>query len=716
MAAPITQYFGRVAIDVDQSSLKKVDDYFKALEAKMKRYQGRMGSGLGIKVKVDIDTRATLLNLRRKLDMVGQNLTLTVKRMNFAINGKQIRSQAEKQLSAGIRVKVTPWVTRGNLIDLRKQLSSGLQNLPVTVRYAGNLRQSLISRIGQAFTPSGGGGRRSGGSRSSGGKEKGWTDYVPNPTKGFTGRLLRFGTGAVPFAGGVIGLNTLNQANTDYQSQKIAASGIFAGKVEGGGDAARKQLFDLANLNGLDYKETLPQFNRFMANAMGSMGYGKSFDAFRGFTSFGRARGATAESTNKALYALGQMAGKGKVMSEELFQQMVEASGFGEAGNIFAQAWAQQTKSGKTGAAAYEDLRESMKAGKVKSDPMIALVAALMEQLAAPTLEKARNSADANQMRFRNARYDFNARFSEAGGEAAFSKMWDMLGRVMVNTADKAADLAKGFLTVMGAIEDTLYVLSDLSTTLYSGKSTPTSQAIKDATGIDILKGIHTILSAIGEKLGVAGSILAATGAFGAYKLGKMAVGNKVGDVIDKVTGNTNNLGAYAMPGASALRVWVVNGSGAGFDTGVPTRDGKGGKSPTTPGRKLPGWLSLGFLTQWLALPAAVTGLSMLHPNQNSASVTADPMYMSGAMADMYGAADTFTKKNISAAQPVVEQAAVAATMNHNIVLTADVKIEAGTPEAAIQQFQQQLDSKVFQPFMLQSLQEAQSTISTYAR
>jgi hypothetical protein len=108
--------------------------------------------------------------------------------------------------------------------------------------------------------------------------------------------------------------------------------------------------------------------------------------------------------------------------------------------------------------------------------------------------------------------------------------------------------------------------------------------------------------------------------------------------------------------------------------------------------------------------------LAMLHPNQDSPTVTADPMYMSGGMAGIYGTADSFTKKNISAAQPVVEQAAVAATMNHNIVLTADVKIEAGTPESAIQQFQQQLDAKVFQPFMLQSLQEAQSTVSVYAR
>jgi Tape measure protein len=719
MAAPISSYFARVAIDVDQSSLKKVDDYFKALEAKMKRYQGRMGSGLAIKVKVDIDTRATLLNLRRKLDMVGQNLTLTVKRMNFAINGKQIRSQAEKQLSAGIRVKVEPWITRNSMIDLRKQLSAGLQNLPVTVRYAGNLRQSLISRIGQAFAPSGGGGRsrgNSGGRRSS--RDDGFE--FPSLMSGPLNRMLRFGAGAVPFVGGAVGVNTLNQANTDYQSQKLAAQGIFEGKIEGGGNAARQQLFNLAQLNGIDYKATLPNFTRFMASAMPSMNYGGAFNSFQSILEFGRARGATGESMERALYAFSQIAGKGKVMSEELFGQLSEAAGFGESGDIFAQAYAQKTKSGLSGQKAQAALREAMKEGKVISGDILPIVAQIMSERAAPMLSASRNTADAQQMRFRNARAKFIERFSESGGEKALAKMWDTIGKLMEDLSRRAPEVAQAFSTLVDAFAKAVEVMKDLSNTLWFGETTGTSKSIQEATGVNLVAirdGIHAmigVLGAIGEKLGVGGSVVALAATYGIGKLIKSRVGNTVGDVVDKVTGNTSSLGAYAMPGMSALRVWVVNGSGAGFDSSVPTPEGKGGKAPA--GRKPPGWLSLGFLTKWLSLPAIATGLAMLHPNQDSPTVTADPMYMSGGMAGIYGTADSFTKKNISAAQPVVEQAAVAATMNHNIVLTADVKIEAGTPESAIQQFQQQLDAKVFQPFMLQSLQEAQSTVSVYAR
>lgn len=728
MATPISQYFARVAIDVDQSSLKKVDDYFKALEAKMKRYQGKIGGGLKIKVAVDIDSRSTLLNMRRKLDMLGQNLTLKVKRLQFDINGKQIRSQAERQLSAGIRVRVTPWITRNTILDLRRSIQAGLQNLPVTVRYAGNLRASLLSRISQAIAPSARPSRGStGGSGGGRGGSSGFS--VPSLSQGVLGRTLRFGAGGLPLVGGVIGFNQLNQANTDYQSQKLAAEGIFAGKVPGGGSAARQQLYQLAQLNGFDYKETLPNFTRFMASTMPSMGYEGGFGAFRSITEFGRARGATGESMERALYAFSQIASKGKVMSEELFGQLSEAAGFGEAGDIFAQAYAEKTKSGLTGQKAQAALRDAMKAGKVQSADIFPIVARIMSERAAPTLEKSRKTADAQQMRFRNARQQFMERFSEAGGEAGLAKFWDAAGKGMEKLADRAPQLAQAFEKLVDNAVRLAQALSDISETLWGGVGNSTTQMIKDETGVNIVAirdgvmAVVSVLAKIGEALGVGGSLAAIAGTYGLYKLGGKWLGTKAGDVISEKTGGllgtSNNLASYAMPGTGALRVWVVNGAGAGFDTSLP--------DPKTPKTNVPnsgkkwwqrfGWLS--GLGTAAAIGTVVGGLAAINPNQNSPTVTATGDLFGSAAFNEYvnnGGADSFTKKNITQATPVVEQAKVQATMNHNIVLTADVKIEAGTPEAAIAQFQQQLDSKVFQPFMLQSLKEAQSTTSIYAR
>lgn len=734
MATPVSQYFARVAIDVDQSSLKKVDEYFKSLESKMKRYQGKLGSGLRVKVTIDIDSRSTLLNMRRKLDMLGQNLTLTVKRLQFAINGKQIRSQAEKQLSAGLRVKITPWIARTTIADLRNQIHRGLQNIPVTVKYSGNLRASLMSRINQFITPAARPQKGSGGSSGRGGggnRGRGGLGF-PSLSSGPVGWALRAGTGAIPFVGGAVGVNALNQANTDYQSQKIAANGVFANSLPGGGSAARQQLFNLAQQDGIDYKETLPNFVRFMASAMPSLGYDSGFNVFKSVLEFGRARGSTGESLERALVALSQMAGKGKIMSEELFGQLAEATGFGESSDIFALAYAQKTKSGLTGQKAQAALRDAMKKGNVLSSDILPLVAQIMAERAAPSLEASRNSSTARQMRFRNSRQKFIEKWSEAGGEAALSKMWDSLAMAMDSLSKRAPELATAFSNLVDIFDTSLKTVLDLSNTLWNGVSTKTSDSIQDATGINLVAirdGIQTMvgfLAGIANSLGVTGSIAAIAGVYGVTKIGTAFAKNKVGQAIAEKTGGllgtSNNLSAYAVPGVGALKVWVVNG-GSAFDmlpggkTTTPTTANTGSKlKDLWTKTKSGGWA---FLSNPATILGGVLGAaSYLHPDQNSVGVNAPFDVMGGSDAAMWamtGGADRFVNKNISQMAPVVDQAKQA-TVNHDIQLKADIKIEAGTTDEALQKFKSELNGQLFEPFMLQSLREAQSTVGDYAR
>lgn len=714
MATPVVEYFGRVAIRVDQTSLKAVDQYFKTLESKFKFYSGRLGQGLTLKVNFQANIRDLIRGIQAKLDPKG--------------------------MGVGVRIRITPRIVQSDIGALRRQLTGGLANIPITVKYSGNFRQSLMNRINQAITPSKPSGRPIGGSTRGSGGGGGLTlkdlkKYTPSLSTGIVGRTLRFGTGGLPFVGGAIGFNRLNQANTDYQSQKLAAEGIFAGKLPGGGDAARQQLYNLAQLNGFDYKATLPNFTRFMANGMETLGYDKSFNAFSAITSFGRARGATAQSMDKALYGFGQMMGKGKVMSEELFQQIVESSGFGEMGNIFAKAWAQKTKSGKTGGEAQSDLRDAMKQGKVVTNEILPLAQEFMNQMIASVLEKSRNTADAKQMRFRNARDMFNARFSEGGGEAGFAKFWDAAGKAMEKLADKAPQLANAFERLIDYALMLGKAFMDIHTTLWGGYGTETTIAIQRETGVNIvaIRGVVTkVYDFISNNLGA--SALAAVATIVAIKLLKAKLWNTVGDAVDKVTGNTGSLAFFAH--GNALRVFVVNNGGGGWDaTDTPDRNkGGGGMGPNDGPKKQTWWQrmrgrigSLGagaraaLMNPYTAMLAALGAGIYFHPNQDSLGVTAPGSLVGSADMQAYfeerGGADAFAMKNVSQAQPVVQQAAATESyLKQDFMLKADINITAQTGQEALDVFAREMESKVFAPFMRQSLQEAQSTTSIYAR
>lgn len=702
MAQAVANYFAQVGIRVDQTSLKAVDQYFKTLESKFKFYSGRLGKGLTLKVNFQANIRDLIRGIQAKLDPKGNGV--------------------------GVRIRITPRIAQTDIAALRRQLRGGLANIPVTVKYSGNLRQSLMNRINQAIAPARSSGRASGGSTrgsSGGGGGRGGSN-LPNLSTGVLGRTLRFGAGGLPFVGGAIGLNQLNQANTDYQSQKLAAEGIFAGKLPGGGSAARQQLYNLAQLNGFDYKATLPNFTRFMASAMPSLGYGGAFGSFRSITEFGRARGATGESMERALYAFSQIAGKGKVMSEELFGQLSEAAGFGESGDIFAQAYAEKSKSGLTGQKAQAALREAMKEGKVISSDILPIVARIMSERAAPTLERARGTADANQMRFRNARQKFMERFSESGGEAGFAKLWDAAGKGMEKLADHAPQLAQTFESLVDYAVKLGKVFSDISETLWGGYGTESTIAIQRETGINIvairdsIAAVASVLAKIGEALGVGGSIAAIAGVYGAKKLLGAWVGNKVGGVVDKVTGNAGSLAFFAH--GNALRVFVVNNGGGGWDaTDTPDRNkGGGGMGPNDGPKKQTWWKKgLPFFTSTLGAVAGAFAMSQASVPDLLNLQQAMPFASSAAIIGHLskGGADSIVNKNVSHVQPVLnELSRQEQFLKQDFMLKADINITAQTGQEALDVFAREMESKVFAPFMRQSLQEAQSTTSIYAR
>ena len=755
MASPVASYFARVGIDVDTDSLTKVDAYFRALEGKFSKIKGRLGDGVTLRVNAELQFTKSYRRVNEQLKQMGNSLTLTIKKLNFAVNAKQIKSQAEGQLRTGLRVKIDPYITRTDILAIRRQIQFGLTQIPVTLNTPRNIR------IPSASVRGGGG---SGGSNRGGGGLGSLPPFstLSNLSRGLSGFFLRGGVNALPFIGGAMGINRLAEANTNYTSQKIASNTLFKG-VEGigSGQAARDQLFNLAQDTGFNYGETMPEFNRFMASSMPALGYNQSFDVFKAVTQFGRTRGSDQDSISRALKAFSQMAGKGRVGAEELRQQLADAAGFGESQLIFAEAYAEVTKSGLKGQKAIAALGDAMKRGKVNTVDVMPLVAKRMQEMANPGIEEAKKSATAAQARNANARRKMLESFSENGGEKGLATMWMALERVMTRLQDRMPQIGALFEGAMNVFAKAVDGFMDISDALFFGKESELTRKLSEfglsLTGIrDFIATMTGMLAALAEKLGVGGSIAALLATIGGVKLAKKYASTKAGEALENATGgllgSSNNLAAYSMPGFKALRVFVVNGTGGvGGLPDVDAPDGRGGRSGGSGGRggrwkKILdyGKTGAGVLLKRVAPTAIVAGAleslvgsyttdekvlgsaSILSSTATGAAIgsAGGPVgtFLGGLGGFGYGLvqnADRFTNSNLTQPNPTVDGAMdkfIQANLKHEVKLNANIKIETATSDEALSKFRQELDAQVLQPFMLSQLNGALSTTSNYAK
>lgn len=237
---------------------------------------------------------------------------------------------------------------------------------------------------------------------------------------GATGALARYGLASLPFVGGAYGLSSLNRANQALMSTEISSGAIFGERATD----ARMWLQRHADYVGYNYLETMPIFSQFMAAGINSMGYDKSLGIFEGFSEFGRTRGADKQGMQRGLRAISQMASKGKITAEELRLQLSEATGFGEAVPIFAEAWQQLNGGELRGSEATAALFKAMEKGDVYSDKLLPIVGQIMKQRASGGIDAARTSSIAEQARAENAQTMLLGTFSRNGGEEGFARFW----------------------------------------------------------------------------------------------------------------------------------------------------------------------------------------------------------------------------------------------------------------------------------------------------
>ena len=381
----ITQYYAKVGLSVDMAQLKKVDRYLSLVEKKLVDFHKRLSKKNGVlTVNFKFNTDRLQFDAQKAFIEVGRRIRFPVD--NFVINKQNLVGQ----VSAAIRQAVSQANKNITLTPKVSKVSGG----------AAQAQRSASSASRANFLHAGGAG----------------------------GALARYGVESLPFIGGAYGMQQLNQANQNMMSANIAAQSVL------GPEANQRMdwLSQRSNYLGVNYSETLPQFTKFMASASPLLGGDSAQEVFSGFMQFGRTRGATGVSMNRALNAVAQMGAKGQIMQEELKNQLAEASGFGELPQLFAEAYQIQTGGSQTGAEARATLMKAMEDGLVKSD-ILPLVTKLMNELSKGGIEKARTSSVAEQERAMNALTDKDGllqTFSNSGGEQGFSRFWKETARI----------------------------------------------------------------------------------------------------------------------------------------------------------------------------------------------------------------------------------------------------------------------------------------------
>lgn len=365
----VTQYYAKVGISIDNSQLKKVDRYFKLIEAKLSRFHKKNNI-----LNFTINIRGLEKKLGDALDTVSRKVAFEVSR--FVVNDRNLQTAL---MAAGRRVS--------------KNITAGVPS--------GSSSVAAAKRSNESFM------------RSS----------------GTVGTIAKYGVASIPFIGGALGMAQLNQANQQMISSNIAAESVLGLNAKPLLDWLSKR----SDYLGVSYADTLPQFTKFMASSSPLMGQEASKDVFSSFMQFGRTRGADKVSMNRALTAIGQMSAKGQVMAEELKQQLGDAAGFGEIPQLFAEAFQIKTGGSLKGAEARSALMDAMQKGDVKTSDVLPIISRLMNELSKGGIDKARTSSVAEQMRAENAligRGGLLQTFSEAGGEQGFSRFWKEMATI----------------------------------------------------------------------------------------------------------------------------------------------------------------------------------------------------------------------------------------------------------------------------------------------
>lgn len=302
-----------------------------------------------------------------------------------------------------------------------------------------------------------------------------------------TSAILRLGAASAAIA---FGFNALSNRVIQSQQTGIALDTV-ATKFGSSGATESRWLMDMANRDGMAYRDLVDPFTAFLGAAAPVMGGARAKGIFEAFAQYGATHGATGESSQKAFLALSQMAGKGQVMSEELKNQLAEAKGFSGMMGIFAEAWQRvQGREGdsiKRGEAAHKELLKAMEDGKVTTAKILPYVEEIAKKQASRGIDQARESAFAEKNRFLNQITAGWQNFAQAGGSNAVSMWWQAFQIIGRWWEDNGSEIGQRFLNFTIWINHMVNQVRDLFATILTGNVNDTSEKLRE-WGIDVLQ------------------------------------------------------------------------------------------------------------------------------------------------------------------------------------------------------------------------------------
>ncbi len=396
---------------------------------------------IGIKFQIDpkemraLDRQMKMLEARFKKFGAGLNKLINFKIGKFEVNQQELNRTMRRAF------ELTSARTAFNLDNFRVDQNALNRSVAAALRRAtaaanGNVRVNATGNPGDRLT-----GRHA------------------VAAGGVGGIAARMYGPAIALGLGGYGLAQTNRLNQEVISAQLTTQAVTeAAGLQGQGPAAFNWLRQQGNRIGFSYMDQAQDYNNFLSNSLGAgMSLQGSQDIYLGFAEYARAMGITPARNKLVMNALSQMMGKGTVSMEELRRQMAES--MPGTMDVFAQAYAEMMGSGLKGQEALSSLYEAIPTGKVKSAEILPIVQRILRERAAPKLDVAMKTSQAEQARFQNMTADMAILASNSGLESGFSRLFRALTDGLKEAGPMIESLARGFDDVTKGVGSALLVV-----------------------------------------------------------------------------------------------------------------------------------------------------------------------------------------------------------------------------------------------------------------
>ena len=507
----VASYYVGVKFRFDQKEIQKLDQHLLKLEKKFKAYAERLNKSLALNItQFKVNKNLLKVAVSQALKEVSALPSTTLRINKFRVDQAKLRSAVRTAIRGTGQNKdvqnktVETGAVRISQPMLNKGIQAALQNASDKVvfevsKFAVNERnlRAALMRAQQSLGnmgSTGGIGQR--GTLSSGEwdrreaeKQRLWWERRealredearrtaermarrPQGSSSFAdNRSMAFGGGvagtaarmyapALALGFGGYGLAQTNKMNQEVISAQLTTQAVTeAAGLKGQGPEAFEWLRSQGNRIGFSYMDMAQDYNNFLSNSLGAgVSLEGSQDIFQGFSEYSRAMGITPARNKLVMNALSQMIGKGTLSMEELKRQMAES--MPGTMDVFGQAYAEMTKSGLSGQQAMEALYEAVPTGKVRSAEILPIVQRILRERAAPKLDVAMKTSQAEQARFRNMTADKAIFASNNGLESGFSRLFRALTEGLAEADPMVKALARGFDDVTKGVGSALLLV-----------------------------------------------------------------------------------------------------------------------------------------------------------------------------------------------------------------------------------------------------------------